>query len=330
MCYDYHGCKPTKIISVSLCYSITLLNSILHKFLVWDGHDFTGHNTPLYRHPMDEDYEPTFNVNDTVHYWLKAGLPKNKLIMGMGLYGRGFTLAKAENNGLYAPTTGGIPQGPYTRQAGIWGYNEICEKYTTEMDQWRIVMDSYLKAPYAYNGRNWIGYEDVESIYYKAEYARDMDLGGAMVWSMETDDFRGKCHGEKYPLLKTIVKTMNGGGKPNIPQRPEVVPAGTPPSDSPNKPRPTTQRPTTESSGATNAPPSANGECKEEGIFPEGNCSGFYQCVRREKGFDKYSHSCPAGTAFNPSIKGCDHVDQVPGCAKIIRASNSYRPNGQI
>lgn len=250
--------------------------------------------------------------------------------MGMGLYGRGFTLAKAENNGLYAPTTGGIPQGPYTRQAGIWGYNEICEKYTTEMDQWKIVMDSHLKAPYAYNGRNWIGYEDVESIYYKAEYALKMDLGGAMVWSMETDDFRGKCHGEKYPLLRTIVNTMNGGGMPTIPQRPEVVPAGTPSSDSPNQPpRTTTQRTTTESNGATNPPP-ANGECQEEGIFPEGNCSGFYQCVRREKGFEKYSHSCPAGTAFNPDIKGCDHVDQVPGCVAKITASDSYRPNGQI
>jgi len=191
MCYDYHG--------------------------FWDGHEFTGHNTPLYRHPLDEKYEPFFNANDTVTYWLQAGLPKEKLIMGMALYGRGFTLARKEDHGLYAPTTGGIPQGPYTRQAGIWGYNEICEKFQAEQGQWKISFNEHLKAPYAFNGRHWIGYEDVESIYYKAEYTRNMDLGGAMVWSLETDDFRGKCHDEPWILLKTIVNTMNGDDKPTIP-----------------------------------------------------------------------------------------------------------------
>lgn len=36
MCYDYHG--------------------------AWEGHPYTGHNTPLYRGPADEKYIPHFNV----------------------------------------------------------------------------------------------------------------------------------------------------------------------------------------------------------------------------------------------------------------------------
>ncbi|CAL8130785.1 unnamed protein product [Orchesella dallaii] len=198
MCYDYHG--------------------------FFDGHDYTGHNTPLYKHPLDVNFEPFFNVNDTVFYWLQAGLPKEKLILGMALYGRGFTLAKSENHGLYAPSTGGIPPGPYSRQAGIWGYNEICETFQDFGEDWKISINEHVKAPYAFNWRNWIGYEDVESIYYKAEYARKMDLGGAMVWSLDSDDFKGKCHNEPYILSKTIVRTLNGGALPKIPKRPEVVP----------------------------------------------------------------------------------------------------------
>ncbi|CAL8130787.1 unnamed protein product [Orchesella dallaii] len=344
MCYDYHG--------------------------FWDGHEFTGHNTPLYRHPRDEEFEPFYNANDTVTYWLQAGLPKEKLIMGMALYGRGFTLAKSEDHGLYAPTNGGIPQGPYTKQAGIWGYNEICEKFQEEPGQWKISINEHLKAPYAFNDRQWIGYEDVESIYYKAEYARNMDLGGAMVWSLETDDFKGKCHDEPYILLKTIVNTMNGDGLPNIPDRPEVVPEDeegpiattSTPAETTSRPRPRPTRPqrpvtttsstpvetvtsrkprptrpsrrTTTSSpqDSPTSPPvgdSPTGVCTEEGIFPAGNCSGFYQCVRQDNGFQKHDQLCPPGTAFNPDIKNCDHASNVEGCSKIVRASDAYRRTGQ-
>ena len=37
-----------------------------------------------------------------------------------------------------------------------------------------------------------------------------MNLGGAMVWSIETDDFHGSCHGTPFILTKTIHETLNG------------------------------------------------------------------------------------------------------------------------
>jgi len=44
----------------------------------------------------------------------------------MGTYGRGFTLDDPNVNGIYAPAGAGIVAGPYTMQAGIWGFNEVC------------------------------------------------------------------------------------------------------------------------------------------------------------------------------------------------------------
>ena len=71
-------------------------------------------------------------------------------------------------------------------------------------ENWTEVRDPHHLAPYIYRDRQWVGYDDVESIKVKAEFIKAMRLAGGMIWSVETDDFIGKCHGEKYPLLKTI------------------------------------------------------------------------------------------------------------------------------
>jgi len=107
----------------------------------------------------------------------------------------------------------------------------FCAKFAVEKD-WTIVRDNqYYKAPYAYNSQHyWLGYDDRDSLKtkvlpiqfflmniiwliqlsFQAEYVVSKGLLGAMVWSIETDDFRGTCHGKTFPLIKTIVETMNG------------------------------------------------------------------------------------------------------------------------
>ena len=52
----------------------------------------------------------------------------------------------------------GIP-GKYTREAGMLGYNEICEMHTTR--GWNIVFDKEQRVPYCYSGNQWIGYDDI-------------------------------------------------------------------------------------------------------------------------------------------------------------------------
>ena len=59
--------------------------------------------------------------------------------------------------------------------------------------------------PYAYGGDEWVSFDDIDTIQQKTEYVRSMGLGGAMIWALDLDDFKGTCGtGETYPLLKTI------------------------------------------------------------------------------------------------------------------------------
>lgn len=188
---------------------------------------YTGLNAPLYANPQ---YDLTvdnqlLNVNWTIHYWLNAGVPASKIILGLPLYGRGFTLNNAAQNGFYAPANNPIPAGPYTQQSGTWGYNEICEKFAAEPGQWTVVRDSCYQAPYAYKSNQWIGYDDEASLINKGKYISAMNLGGALTWSIETDDFRGLCHGKTFVLTKAIVNSMNSPAA--LPNNPCATTTGT-------------------------------------------------------------------------------------------------------
>lgn len=133
----------------------------------------------------------------------------------MGTYGRSFTLARAEVNGLAAPAPQKGQAGPYTREPGSLGYNEICVSFKRE--KWTIKNDPNHMAPYAFNDRQWVGYDDMESIAIKTRFASAMNLGGGMIWSVETDDFLGECHGVKYPLLRTINRVFMEKSRPSVP-----------------------------------------------------------------------------------------------------------------
>lgn len=65
-------------------------------------------------------------------------------------------------------------------------------------------------APYAYNGRQWLGYDDETSVRAKVDYIKQHGLAGAMVWSIDTDDHRGFCTGKKFPIIATIDEELYG------------------------------------------------------------------------------------------------------------------------
>ncbi|XP_043276969.1 acidic mammalian chitinase-like isoform X2 [Venturia canescens] len=165
----------------------------------WENH--TGPNAPLYKGSSDSLSEKELTVDFSIRYWLSQGAPAEKLILGIPLYGQTFTLYDVNENGIGARINGPGEPGPYTKSPGTLGYNEICEMQ--KKNHWVFHFDEERRVPYIYYKDQWVGYDNVKSVREKAGYINEMGLGGAMVWSVETDDFRGNC-GEKYPLIRSI------------------------------------------------------------------------------------------------------------------------------
>ncbi|XP_029169671.1 chitotriosidase-1-like isoform X1 [Nylanderia fulva] len=302
--FDKHGLILSAAVaaaepSASLSYDIPAMSKYLHyiNIMTYDFHGawekVTGHNAPLYPRNGESGNDLKLNVDASVRYWLDSGCPREKLILGVPFYGRAFTLSDSNQNGLGAPIKGPGTAGPYTREGGMLGYNEICESF--KQGGWTIVRQEEHRVPYAVKGDQWVGYDDVTSLIEKTNYIKSMNLGGGMLWSIETDDFNGNC-GEKYPLLKTLNAELRGG-VPLEPTRPTDAPN---PSNKPTAP--TTQPPVT-------SPP--NGICKKAGDFvrDEKDCNVFYLC---EDGGKSHRMTCPSGLVFNTNTNTCDYT--AAGC----------------
>nr|CAH7751409.1 unnamed protein product [Callosobruchus chinensis] len=111
---------------------------------------------------------------------------------------RSFTLNNPSNNGLGAPASGpGLP-GRYSGESGMLTYYEIVEHLKTK--EWTYKWEQEQEVPYMYKGNQWIGFDDNRSIAKKVSGLRKSErLGGVMVWSLESDDFRG-LSGTNYPF----------------------------------------------------------------------------------------------------------------------------------
>ncbi|XP_042535116.1 chitinase-3-like protein 2 isoform X2 [Dipodomys spectabilis] len=170
----------------------------------WEKPLVTGHNSPLRKGQLDKGSGSYYNVEYAVGYWIHKGMPAEKVIMGIPTYGHSFTLASA-NTDLGARASGPGAAGPFTKSLGILAYYEICQflqgaKITRLQDQ---------QVPYAVKGNQWVGYDDVESMKTKVEFLKNLNLGGAMIWSVDLDDFTGKsCHQGPYPLVQAVKKSL--------------------------------------------------------------------------------------------------------------------------
>ncbi len=136
----------------------------------------TGHHANLY--PSKKEKFTGNSGQEAIIRHIKAGVPSNKLIMGIPFYARQWKKVTLENDGLYqtAMTTGTIA--PY------W---DIVEKIKS--GNYKKGYDDSAKASYLWNAKDsiFISWETPKEIKQKATYIKKNNLGGAMFWEYSLD-----------------------------------------------------------------------------------------------------------------------------------------------
>ncbi|PAM93863.1 glycoside hydrolase [Flavobacterium sp. IR1] len=177
-------------------------------------------NDPLYGATQSESLDEL-----TSQFLNVVGIPANKLIMGLPFYGKKFD--NVANNGTNPNLPGLFvaapryvvpgctnPQNPI----GTWDGSGACERSgsieicdlvgnpvtnshayldpntmlvtsTAASAGWARYFDNTTKVPYLYNStlKQFISYEDKQSIDLKVQYIKSKNLGGGMIWELSQD-----------------------------------------------------------------------------------------------------------------------------------------------
>uniref|UniRef100_A0A3Q3T4C4 Acidic mammalian chitinase n=1 Tax=Mastacembelus armatus TaxID=205130 RepID=A0A3Q3T4C4_9TELE len=200
----------------------------------------TGHHSPLYQGSHDTGDQIYSNTDYAMKYWQEQGAPTQKLNLGLAAYGRSFTLSSSSTD-VGAPANGTGEEGCYTGEEGFWAYYETC--LYTEGTTLHWITDQ--KVPYAITENQWVGFDDKNSLDIKVSYLKTNNIGGAFVWSLDLDDFRGEfCKQGKNPFINNLHNLL----QPQPPQQPPQLPLRQPqppqqPPQLPIQPQPPQQPP---------------------------------------------------------------------------------------
>jgi chitinase len=155
---------------------VETVNLMAYDYVEPGDEPLTGHHAPLFGNPAD-----TRNYSDdaSVQAFEKAGVPAEKILLGLPFYGHVWGDVADRNHGFLQPGKA-VPNAfaPYSVITG------------TMLKQGFIrYWDPVASAPYLYNSEKhiFVSYEDTESIAAKCRYVLTHKLGGVMFWEYSGD-----------------------------------------------------------------------------------------------------------------------------------------------
>ena len=129
----------------------------------------------------------TYNAHAGIQALLTQGVSSEKLVMGVPMYGRGWSGVSGwtGTDHLTGTATGKVAG---TWEAGVLDYRDIAG-YVAGTD-WTYHYDSTSQAPYIFkSGTNeLVSYDNQTSVLAKGAYVRSNDLGGLFAWEIDADN----------------------------------------------------------------------------------------------------------------------------------------------
>ncbi|KAL6607696.1 hypothetical protein LY90DRAFT_132621 [Neocallimastix californiae] len=159
----------------------------------------TSHHSSLYSTVEDDS---GYSLAGAVKNWMNARFPATKIVVGIPAYGRSWISGSSSNNGYLQRPSNSHPKGDEEdyidpnskRYSSTWKYKNIRKAimkstYKDSTGNWIRVWDSKSSVPFLFNKntRQFITYDDPESVSIKADYVIKYNLGGMMMWEIEED-----------------------------------------------------------------------------------------------------------------------------------------------
>ncbi|WP_308082848.1 glycoside hydrolase family 18 chitinase [Streptomyces sp. NK15101] len=149
-------------------------------FGAWEAKGPTAPHSPLTSYAGIP--QAGFNSAEAIAKFKAKGVPANKLLLGIGFYGRGWT-------GVTQSAPGGTATGPAqgTYEQGIEDYKVLKNSCPAN--------GTVAGTAYAHCGTNWWSYDTPATVNSKMSWAKNQGLGGAFFWEFSGDTGNGELVG---------------------------------------------------------------------------------------------------------------------------------------
>ena len=162
----------------------------------WDTN--SGHQANLYHSTSNPNATP-FSADKAINDYIEKGVPADKIVLGMPIYGRAFESTNGLGQGF-----SGIGSGSW--ENGIWDYKVLPKAGAT------VQFDQESGATYSYDpaSKELISFDTVEMVQRKVDYVKSKGLGGSMFWEASADKTgAGSLLGASFDRLGGIDSTSN-------------------------------------------------------------------------------------------------------------------------
>lgn len=167
----------------------------------WDQN--AGHQANIVPSESKPNSTP-FSTKAALDYYTgEGGVPANKIILGMPIYGRAF----ANTDGPGAPFSG---VGEGTWEQGVYDYKVLPQDGAKETNE--TLENGGCGASWSYDSgkRMMISYDTTDMSKVKAQYVKDQGLGGGMWWETSADKGGKEADPGQGSLIGTFVEAVAG------------------------------------------------------------------------------------------------------------------------
>jgi chitinase len=159
-------------------------------------------------------------IETGIKLFRKDGVPDDKLVLGMGFYGRAYTLKSGSCSKIGCEFTGPAAAGECTDAPGTLGWFEI-EKIIKEQNLKPIFDKETMSKILHFNNDQWVAYDDEETLGFKRNWARKNCMRGTMIWSIDQGlekSLRNQHYGDASGSITQMYKPSKSGqyGRPGL------------------------------------------------------------------------------------------------------------------
>jgi chitinase len=175
--------RPSEIANLEVTRIVPLLDFI--NVMTYDYHtggSIAHFNAPLYAAPNDPT--PDLTIDSTMRDFKAAGVPAEKLLLGIPFFGRAYGGVANVNGGFLQAA----PKPPQDWRESDGDWRRIAAKLRDP--HYTRHWEATARVPWLYDASNgnWISYDDPQSVSAKMDYVRAQNLGGVVIWELGADD----------------------------------------------------------------------------------------------------------------------------------------------